>query len=363
MIQTIAKMLNFSLKITFKEGTGQWGYIYKNGTCTLGFAELRDKKTDIMFGDMYLKLSRVKYFDSSESFNNYPVFFVLSPEKKLSWLQKLLKPFDLIVWILLLLTFCFGIAVILIINRKFKYLKPLVYGHRINHPIINMISVFVGQAQSILPKMNFARFILMLFMIFSFVIRGVYQGFLHKSLQSDGQLKEPQSVQELIDKKYNFIMSEPNLDFLKYYLPKSYDQAKIKENNEMNLNIFSGYSERNATLASKFELLRYSLDHNKFPFKICKESYITINIVMYYYKNFFLKSAIDEALRRILAHGFMEYWSKEFDETDRWKIKNKKPIVLTSEHLSGAFNILIIGYFVAVLVLFVEVYVHKLNIQ
>jgi len=363
MIQTIAEMLNFTLKIRFREGAGQWGYIYKNGTCTLGFAELKDKKTDIMIGDMYLKLLRIKYFDSSIPFNNYPVFFVLSPEKKFSWFQKLLKPFDIIVWYLLLLTFCIGITVILIINLKFKYLRTFIFGKGISHPVINMIKIFVGQTLPILPKRNFARFILMMFMIFCFVIRGVYQGFLYKSLQSDGRRKGPQTVHELIDKEYKFIMSEPNLDFFKNYLPKTYDKSKIKEDNEMNLKVFAAYSDRTATLASKFELLRYSMDHDNFPFKICQESFMTINIVMYYSKNFFLKSAIDEALRSILAHGFMDHWSKEFDRTGRWKCKDKRPTVLTSEHLLGAFYLLIIGYVAAILMCLVEMFVYNLNTQ
>ncbi|CAG9805378.1 unnamed protein product [Chironomus riparius] len=354
-IKTIANMLNFTLNLKFRDGISQWGIIYENGTCTLGFADLKSKKTDILMGNMYLKESRLKYFGNSMPYMNYPLFFVLSPEDKLSWIEKLSSPFKIEIWIVLLLMFLFGIIVISVLNLKYKLLTVYVYGKGVNNAALNMIGVFLSQPLPILPNLNFPRFILMMFMILSLVIRSIYQGSLYKFLQSDGRHKEPQTIAELLEKDYTFIMSESNYDFVIKYHKKMYINSKtVEEHDGMNLDKFATLYKRTASFASKLELMQYSLTHENFPYKICNEHFFTVNVVLYYNKNFFLKRTIDEAIRKILNHGLLIHWMREFDRTDKWRFKDRKPSVMTFDHLSGAFYLLLIGNVCGLIVFLVE---------
>ncbi|XP_070496146.1 glutamate receptor ionotropic, NMDA 1-like [Chironomus tepperi] len=362
MINTISKMLNFTLNLKFREGFQQWGIVYENGSATRSFSELKDGTTDILLGNLYLKESRFRYFDNSDTYMNYPIFFVLSPEEKLSSFEKLLSPLQTSVWMMVLLTICIGMVVIVTLNTKLKFLRKFVYGEGVHHPVTNLFAVFIGAPQSVLPQRNFSRFILMKFMILSLVIRSVYQGSLYKFLQSDGRHKEPQSIDELIEKGYTFLISESNVDILRKYHPKMYIRSKLVEGNvENDLDAFAGKTKRTASFASKIEILSYSMQHNEFPYKICKEYFFNINIAMFYNKNFFLKRAIDEALQKILIHGFMEHWTKEFDRTDKWKIKDKNPMVLTVDHLSGAFHVLLIGNMAGIVAVLIENYAYRLK--
>ncbi|XP_070496109.1 uncharacterized protein [Chironomus tepperi] len=364
MIRTIAEMLNFTLHLKFREGTYQWGMIHENGTITAGMADLKDKKTDILVGDMYLKLPRLKYFDSSMSYNNYPLFFILSSEMKLNWFEKLLKPFQPIIWIILLMAFCVGIAVIWIINVKFKHLKEFVYGKGVNHPASNMISVCIGLPQLVLPQRNFARFILMMFIILCLIIRSIYLGSLYKTLQSDLRHKEPQVIDELIDKDYLFVISESNMDSVKIYQPKIYSKSKSLEyTNGTYVDIFKIMPKRTAIMASKLELLEHGMNYDNFPYKICNENFFIINIVLYYNKNYFLIPAIDDVIRKLLTHGFMDQWMKNYDKRDRWKFKSVRPRVMTFGHLSGAFYLILIGNISSAFVFLIEILYFKVNVH
>ncbi|KAL7036911.1 hypothetical protein ACKWTF_008991 [Chironomus riparius] len=366
MIQTISKMLNFTLNLRFREGAQQNGVIYENGTLTRGFGDIKNGNTEILMGNLFLKESRAKHFGYSIPYMNYPVLVLLSPSPKLNMLEKLLSPFDTTVWILLLLTISFGIVVILIINVRFKCLKTIVYGSGINDPMTNLFQIFVGQPLVLLPKKNFARFILMMFLILTLVIRSVYQGSLYKFLQSDGTHKEPQTIMELLDQEYVFVVSVSNLDIMKKY------QSKIKyitkPQDEMayaysDLDAFIGGTEKRAVFTLKLELIYYGLNHDKFPYKICKEQYFTINIALFFNQNFYLQKAIDDAILRISAYGFMKHWLKEYDRTDRWKYKDKNPAVMTFKHLSGAFCLLVIGIVVGICVIVVEIVGYKLHLK
>lgn len=78
-----------------------------------------------------------------------------------------------------------------------------------------------------------------------------------------------------------------------------------------------------------------------------------MSIVMYYQKNFFLSSAIDEVIRRIQAAGLIEYWHKKFER--KWKkVEVKGPKKFNFEHLSGVFYILVFGLMIALLIFFGE---------
>ncbi|CAG9805377.1 unnamed protein product [Chironomus riparius] len=363
MIKTISKMLNFTLNLKFREGLQQWGIVYENGTCTKAFKVLNDKKTDILLGNLYLKESRCYYFDNSATYLNYPVFLVLSPQEKLSSFEKLLSPLQTSVWLMVLLTIGCGIVVIMAITLKFKFLRQFVYGEGVHYPVTNLFTAFIGLPQPIMPKMNFSRFILMMFMMLSLVLRSIYQGSLYKFLQSDGRQKEPKTIAELIEKDYTFITSESSLDMIKKYNSKMYTRTKpVEDNAENDLDAFAGTAQRTASFASKLEVLQYSMNHSNFPYKICKEHFVTINVAMFFNKNFFLKRAIDEALQKILVHGFMKHWMKEFDRTDKWNYKDKNPTVLTVEHLSGAFQLLLIGNVCGLVVILVEIMVYRLKL-
>jgi hypothetical protein len=96
--------------------------------------------------------------------------FLVSPGKPYSSFEKLFFPFEVEVWIALIIVY--GVALILIFALKFSSkLRDFVINRNVKTPIINLIIHTVGGNQTILPRNNFARYILMLFMLFCLVMR------------------------------------------------------------------------------------------------------------------------------------------------------------------------------------------------
>lgn len=75
-----------------------------------------------------------------------------------------------------------------------------------------MISAFLGVALKIVPEGNFARFLLMMFLLYSMVIRACYQGSYYKILRSHLRKAEMQSLDEIIENELTFYVNLGSLD-------------------------------------------------------------------------------------------------------------------------------------------------------
>lgn len=78
-----------------------------------------------------------------------------------------------------------------------------------------MFTAFIGGTQRPLPKRNFARFLLMMFLIFSLVIRTVYQGAFYQLLKSNKRHKGVQSMDEIVKSDFQFFIIAGASDFVK----------------------------------------------------------------------------------------------------------------------------------------------------
>lgn len=214
IIDLIADELNFQPKMEILRGDEQWGTILEDGSTTGAITKIIEGDADIAIGNYLLRASRMKIMDSSMVYFSFPVVFAIPSGHPFGPFEKLLRPFQLVVWILLVIFLSVGILVIIAIRFKFKGLKGFVYGTGIQHPLNNMIIAMVGGVQAKLPKRNFSRFILMMFLVFCLVKRNVYQGSLYIFLQSDGRHKEVQSIDEMHAKGFDFLMYESYSDII-----------------------------------------------------------------------------------------------------------------------------------------------------
>lgn len=214
LLRGLSSTINFKAEIKLLETPEPWGMVYENGTATGALSELREKNAEIGLGDYFLKANRLRILDSSVPYHSFPLVFVIPPGEPVSDFKKLVQPFQKIVWILLILTFVIGLLVVLIVNLRLERVKAFLYGTGIKHPVDNMIAVIFGVSQSKLPRRNFARFLLMMFLIFCLVQRSIYQGSLFIFLQSEGLEKEVQTVEEMVEKDFEFRMYKSYADII-----------------------------------------------------------------------------------------------------------------------------------------------------
>jgi hypothetical protein len=264
----------------------------------------------------------------------------------------------------LLLTFGVGLLVIFVINHKFKNAKQLVYGKNVKSPVMNMAAGILGLSQSVLPTRNFPRFILMMFLIFCLVNRNIYHGALFLFLQSDNRHKDIQSIKEMEDRNFSYYVYESYIHFV--HNQSSIFKKKIIVREESDLPFAQKVDEnlKAAFMAPQTEVInRNRIFRGKFSLKVCAEQVSVMNIAIFYTRNFYLRYEIDVKLRQFDAAGLLGYWIDEHADKRYLNMKEgvTGPQKLNLEHLSGVFNIMLIGHAVATIVFIFELLILKIK--
>lgn len=100
---------------------------------------------------------------------------------------------------------------VLTLNMDHSYLLTgdqfFVFGAAIRNTYLNVFIDFIGGSQHKLPRRNFAWFILMMFVMYSLVIRTLYQGSFFQLIQSGKRHKEVHTIDEMVANDFIFYVS------------------------------------------------------------------------------------------------------------------------------------------------------------
>lgn len=88
-------------------------------------------------------------------------------------------------------------------GKKLQFLA----GHHNNTPFLNVISVLFGGGVTALPKRNFARTMLIIWILGCIVVRSAFQGSLFEYIQKPRNSPSANTFAELIDRNYTLYMS------------------------------------------------------------------------------------------------------------------------------------------------------------
>ncbi|CRK90117.1 CLUMA_CG003835, isoform A [Clunio marinus] len=364
LISTLSKALNFKLNFTF---IGHIGFLFENGTSEGPFRVLLDENADLAVGNWWLKTDRLKFFSSTHSYAQQPLIFIIPPGKPVTHLERLISAFSLQSWICIGLFYLIGSLVILFVQLKSPCVQEFVFGAGVTSPMFRMFSVFIGDTLNNLPKRNFARFLLMSFIIFTLIIRTVYQGSYFRQMRTFRHHKEVASINEMIEKDFNFYANPGMIDFLLgfpairerlkiinflfiFETISSQCYSRVRElNNEdvpeflkqitTNPNFKAAYA--NALLIKDYLNSRNSDESQH----ICKEVFATnLPVVIYSLTDFYLLNALNEKINAIIKAGLIDHWTRESCRQNVRKVQESiKPKVLTFDDLEGSFLILIFG--------------------
>lgn len=220
MLKGISEILNFKSEIYFDSETDGYGVIYDNGTYTGLVKDVINGHYQMIFGFYFSTYNKCTSLSCSQPYFNVPLVLIIPPATLLTAFEKLFQSFDAIVWILLTVTFFAGLVVIVIINKQSKAVQNFVFGHK-QMPILNFLSITFGVSMYRLPCRNFARFLLMVFVLFCLVQRNLYVGSLFRFMQSDDHHKELSSLNEIVEKGFDIFMYHSYKERM-HYLDKVY---------------------------------------------------------------------------------------------------------------------------------------------
>lgn len=93
-----------------------------------------------------------------------------------------------------------------------------------------------------------------------------------------------------------------------------------------------------------------------------KEIFVTIPIVLYTQKDFYLLNAINTQIMNLKAAGFIDFWHKQDIDKRKSNVKkSKQPKVLTMNQLLGCFQLMFGGCVMSFIVFLTELVSLKLS--
>ena len=171
VFQTLAEELNFKADVFYILKYGGWGILFPNGSATASMGRAIRREADIILGNLYLKYDRAQVMEYSFVYYLDTLVFVIPDGKLLTSFQKLLRPFTFSVWIYLLVTILLGFIVIAFLQFRSKLVRDFVIGRNVKSAGLNLLGVVFGLGQHLLPRANFSRSLLMMFILFCLVLR------------------------------------------------------------------------------------------------------------------------------------------------------------------------------------------------
>lgn len=207
-----------------------------------------------------------------------------------------------------------------------------------------------------MPTRNFARFSLMLFIIYCLIMRTVYQGGIYNILKSNDGKPDVATIDELVVKGYTFYIYETLAQRVKDF--KFYEHSIVFPNIEIDK-----YRRKALEPSSKAAVFNYldqilysnELNYKNFTYHICKERFTTNQFVFYFRKNHYMVEGINSLLVMLLKAGVPQFINSQYANTKFLKQDSSNgQVKLSLQHFKGAFELLLIMNTLAVAVFVLE---------
>lgn len=317
-----------------------------------------DGEADLTIGMYTITYLRSQFMTSSEFYFSVPFILIVPPGQPFTPFEKLFRPFKLTVWILLLVAFITAACVVTIVKLQSTSVQSFVFGAKNKSPYLNILNVFVGGSLHLLPQKNFARYLLMMFVLFSIVKRTLYQGALFQFLQADDRNKEVQSIDELVEKKFEVYMMPSSIEHtqnMKFRDKRVVVNSTVLEvKRQQTVNPLS-----RAAVSSSMEQVLYfnKMNYKNMTLTVCKEFLYTFQYGIYFRKNSFLEEGFNEKISILKSSGLIDFWASDYINTKylNIQIRDGLPKKLNIEQLRGGFEVLFIGLAVGSIILLLEV--------
>lgn len=301
---------------------------------------------------------REKMMSTSVSYALSPLIMVVPPGIEFSTFSKLLSPFDMNVWHAVN---CMMIVVILvssILKCQSKKVQDFVFGKQNRTPFLNIVNVIVGSPMYKIPGRNFARWILMMFVIMWLVFRTLYQAILFQNLQITKSNHPVQTVEESLRMGFEYYMISPTQENIKY-LPEVYKRRIVissRQSARIIKRLFSDPSTKAAFLGA-LDTVRYANREKLYGFtlNVCPEPLLIRQYGVVFQRDSFLVSSFNDKLMVLMENGLIDYWLSEHTESIKSPASSvREPMKLTNNHLESSYQVFWFGISLASIAFIIE---------
>ena len=159
-------------------------------------------------------------------------FFAIAPGEPYTDLERMFMMFEFELWVAISATLAIALFATLMLHLVSRKVRNFIVGRYVQNPTMNMLSIFLSGGQVQTPARNFARFLFILFVIWSLIIRTCHQSMLFELMQADLRKPTIETLDEfftsdltlydlnsslLIDKYFEEQMALPTTRLVRYF--------------------------------------------------------------------------------------------------------------------------------------------------
>lgn len=167
-------------------------------------------QVNITLGGMAFTYSRKEVMTPSFPYYQSALYFAVPEGRDYTAFEKLFLPFRYIVWSNTLALFAATAVLFGALRCAGRRHLDFVVGAGNRTPFVNMVAVFLGAGftDAAMPTRNFARYVLMVWMLACMVLRTAYQGALFQLLQSQMRAPPIEKLDDLIAANFSLRMEK-----------------------------------------------------------------------------------------------------------------------------------------------------------
>lgn len=341
MIKRFAKDLNASIEVVPYRP-----YRYRE------VIHLLQTSRDIIIGGFLMQKDRIDNFSFSYAHDRSNFIMAMKNQRtRIPSIEVFLKPFDLYIWILLIVIFVMSSTILAI------------FGNDDNSTAILIIfSALIGTGHHRIDTLKSSlRSLMFYLLILSIIVPSTYLAVMFTLMKSDLLKPLPRNFEELVDSKYtDTFVYDVDISFtLLKSIPEYQKRAthfKLKQVPLMSTGVFESKTPVVGVGNSRF--FNYEIKNKTQFYYVLPEKFSTFFFTTYATKNSFLANKLDKSIIRMHRTGFFKPLIREIEGTVQAdKPSETQPLKLSD--VSTVFKIWITFLAISAWVFIYEVFIKK----
>ncbi|XP_037809285.1 uncharacterized protein LOC119602033 [Lucilia sericata] len=320
------------------------------------FGDLDRERSQIAIGGFSSTQWNNDKYSKSFVYHTTPYVFVVHSGVCFGPIKQLLNPLCPSTWTFLLIFFTASF-----IFSKLTQTKPrvhdFVFGPKNRNPICSMFIIFFGNSlpTRLIPRRNFARFLMAAWLLLTFEVRNGYQGKMFDSLRFSQRIPIPQTISQLIKQDYTLLTHLYN-DFYPA------NKTQIMANTTRRMHMLQMSTSKLTSTALLDSLAHYNYKNwNTSTLTYVEETIHSFPCVMYFRKHSMLRSSIDRKLKIFSDAGITSHIARKHVRSKFLKMNTNSQFVsrLANGNLKGLYFISGVMFLISTVVFIMELLTRK----
>ncbi|KMZ08645.1 uncharacterized protein LOC6725393 [Drosophila simulans] len=358
IFRSLAERMNFTIKIVERKDKNR-GEILPDGNFTGILKMMVDGEVNLTFVCFMYSKARSDLMLPSISYTSFPIVLVVPSGGSISPMGRLTRPFRYIIWSCILVSLICGFLLIFLLKiTAVPRLRNLVLGRRNRLPFMGMWASLLGGLALYNPQRNFARYILVMWLLQTLILRAAYTGQLYLLLQ-DVDVRSPiKSLGEVQAKDYEFRIlpalrtvfkdSMPNTNFHVVLSPEE-SLYRLRDEDDPGIAV--------PLLQPTINQFDFRSGPNKRHLTVLPDPLMTAPLTFYMRPHSYFKRRIDRLIMAMMSSGIVARYRKMYMDRIKQvgKRRNLEPKPLSIWRLSGIFVCCAGLYLLALIVFILEI--------